>query len=1475
MLRTVLVLFILFLILVWVFSYSSVQTWAGRQATERLNEQFDINVSIDKIKISYSGDVVINDALALDERQDTMIYFKELETSILGFGAMMAGSPNLGDTEIDDLILNIRRYKGEPTDNLTVFIEKLSSEPTGEPVQPFELTTGDLTINNATVRVIDEDLSIPESFIGTNMNVETEGLHILGSVIESNITHADFILGNGSMKTIDGVRETIVIKDLSADFQYTPSQITAADLSIETDASKIKGNLIFDYKREDLAEFLTKVQWDFKIDTAQVATNEIRKFYDEIVPNESVALSGYLKGTLNDFKVDGMRASTLNDISIDGDMHFKNLVENEEEFFIEGDFRNLQISNRDLKTFLPNVLGDKMPKQLDELGTIKAEGYASVDANRLVTRMRGSTRKGNFDTDLTLTEIQSGNVGYVGNVQLKSVDLGAILDDDKFGKTTLNLNVSGRGFTPDKAISTLRGSAIEFTYNGYRYRNIVVNGNLKKPIFNGKISVNDPNLKMKFNGLVDMSEKINKYDFNAQIQYANLDAINIFKRDSISELRGNIIMDMEGTSLDDATGDINITETSYKNQNGNYVFDDLVISSSFSENVRLITVKSTDVIEGEISGEFKVREIPELFKNSIGTVYTNYKSENITDDQYLNYEFQIYDKIVDLVFPEIELGENTILKGRVSSNESEFKMTFRTPMIDAYGVYLDKVNVQVDNQNPIFNTYIKIDEVRNGVYDVRDFQLINVTKNDTLLFRTEFENAKRPEDKYKLSLYHTVDEKSRSVVGIRKSNFRFQGKKWQLNKNSDNIQFTFDHDFKKFSLDSLSATNGQEKITLAGLYDQEEAKEVYLDFEKVRISSLVSPIDSLKLRGQIDGTLKLEQINGNYAPTSDFTVNSFEVNDTPLGDFDLKVNGDESLTNYIVHAQLRDDDTRTFVADGVINTAGEESTYDVDATFNDFNLISFSPLGGVVLDNIRGFADGKATLTGKLSEPQINGDLTLRNAGLRLPYLNTDFDFQELANVTITPEAFEFEQIELTDTKFGTKGILNGSIEHKNFGFWELDLALESDRLLVLDTDLTPESLYYGTAFIDGSATITGPTSELFIDVTATTSEDTVFKIPIDDGESLGDTSAIYFLSPEEKAARISGELVEIKEINGLELRFDLRVTPVAEVEITVDPTNGSYLRGSGYGNLLIEINTNGKFIMNGDFIATEGIYNFKYAGIVNKEFTITPGGTVDWNGDPTKANIDVSAVYSTRANPSILLDNPNLNAQIPVEVVTYLEGDLTFFDPEFQIRFPNTNSVVSSELQYRLDDRAERQLQALSLITSGSFYNPNSIGQNAVTGNVVENVTGIVNDLVSNQDSQFDFGVSYEASERNPNSALQRSDRFGITLSTQISDRVLINGKLGVPVGTTNATERAVIGNVEIEFLLNDDGTLRLKLFNRENTLQQFGQQEDYTQGLGLQYQVNFDSIAELYEKIFKKKMSRETETEKTAQEQASGPGN
>ena len=78
----------------------------------------------------------------------------------------------------------------------------------------------------------------------------------------------------------------------------------------------------------------------------------------------------------------------------------------------------------------------------------------------------------------------------------------------------------------------------------------------------------------------------------------------------------------------------------------------------------------------------------------------------------------------------------------------------------------------------------------------------------------------------------------------------------------------------------------------------------------------------------------------------------------------------------------------------------------------------------------------------------------------------------------------------------------------------------------------------------------------------------------------------------------------------------------------------------------------------------------------------------------------------------------------------------------------------------------------------------------------------------------------------------------------------MLINGKLGVPVG--GVSETTVAGDFEVQVLLNEDRTLSLKFFNRENSIQIFGEQIGYTQGLGLSYNIEFDNLKELFKELF-----------------------
>ncbi|MGE5943111.1 MAG: translocation/assembly module TamB domain-containing protein, partial [Flavobacteriales bacterium] len=567
----------------------------------------------------------------------------------------------------------------------------------------------------------------------------------------------------------------------------------------------------------------------------------------------------------------------------------------------------------------------------------------------------------------------------------------------------------------------------------------------------------------------------------------------------------------------------------------------------------------------------------------------------------------------------------------------------------------------------------------------------------------------------------------------------------------------------------------------------------------------------------------------------------------------------ENLTSYNVDVTIKDDVKKSFRALGDIRVFGRQSDIDVDVTLDNFSLQPLNPLLQDVLSNIRGVVSGDVNVKGDLKEPGINGSLVLNKAGLGIPYLNVDYSFADKSSVTLKDQSFIFNQIQLTDTKFKSKGQLNGSLSHTNFSNWALDLQLNTPRLLVLNTDATEESVYYGTGFIGGTATIKGPTDQLSIGVVGETKAGTFFKIPLNNTESFGDNSFIHFMTKEEKEAKLKGIDLVLNDVYGLELDFDLDITEDAEVELIINQETGHALKGKGNGNILLEINTNGKFNMWGDFSVFQGVYNFAYGGLIRKEFIVKPGGTIAWDGDPLKARINISAVYRTETNPSPLLDNP-INRSIPVDLNINLTGQLEQPIPLYEFEFPNVSSAVKSELQYRLESDDDKQNQALYLLSTGSFSR--GISELNFSGTIAERLNGIINSFFTNGDGRLNIGLNYEAGTNRPD--YRTDSRVDLKLQTKISDRVLINGKVGVPVGGSGATETVVAGDVEISFLLNEDGTLTANVFNRENSIRNFGEDIGYTQGVGLSYSVDFDTFKELIQSLFKKKNDPESVTEK-----------
>jgi len=1437
------------------FSVPAVQTSVAKRLTNSLQKNSNVVVSVGRVSLSYFGKVKLNEIYVEDHHQDTLLNIQELRTSILGISNIINNNPNLGATTAKGFTLKMKRYKDEDKDNVSVLLEKLKTEPSGDP-KTFELLINTISVEDGYYSFVDENNQNPEIVRLRALQIDAEELHILDSDVSVNIH---------SLKAKEG--RGFDIQKLATSFSYSPTRMQLKDLELITPYSNVEGEITMNYVLEDFSDFLNKVNFDAQFNQSEISTIDLQNFYPPFGYNQDLNITTHFKGTLNDFVLEDLELTGMDRSRLEGEVAFKGAF-TPEDFKISGDLKDLTSNYYDLVNLLPGILKDKLPASLTEFGNLSVQGKTTVTKNSLDANIFVNTQLGSVKADMILRNFDDSNqTTYKGNLVFNEFNIGRLLDQKILGKASLDLNIDGKGFTSESLNTKVRGRISKINYNKYNYTNILVLGTVRNSIYNGSLVSQDPNLKMEFNGLVDISGKDDVYDFEASVGYADLNKLNFIKRDSISIFKGDVIMNMKGTNIDNVSGNILLINTSYNNQNDLYYFDDLSVTSSFdSTNIRTIAVNSPDVINGEVTGNFKISEVPALIENSIGSIYTNYRPNTITNNQYMEFDFNIYNKIVEVFYPEITLAPNTFIRGKVESDESEFKLTFRSPKIEAFGNMMKDINVQVDNTNPIYNTFVEADSVSTEYYNFSEFSLINVTLRDTLFIRSEFQGGKSNDDVFNLNFFHTINENNKSVVGIQKSDVKFKDNVWFLNEtNNKNNKIVFDNSFNDLVIDSLVLSHKNELIKMSGSLRDTTYKDFRIEFEDVDIGKITPDIDSLDIAGTLNGKLHLLQEKGAYFPNTGLKIDSLTVNETLLGNLRLNVDGNEDLTFYNVDATLKNQGFESLNAKGGIDVGRNNPTIDLDVALRDFNLVAFSPLGGEAIDNIRGLVSGDAKVTGSYKNPDITGKLNLANAGFRIPYLNVDFDLKDDAVINLTKQQFNFDKIDMVDVKYKTEGVLDGNISHKNFRKWFLDLTINSDRIVVLDTKAEEDALYYGTAYIDGFASIVGPTDELVIDVNASTAKGTLFKIPLSTKESIGDNSYIHFLSPVEKANRLAGRELEIPDVKGLELNFDLDVTNEAEVEVVIDQTSGSTLRGRGAGNLLIEINTKGKFNMWGDFVVYKGVYNFKYAGLVQKAFQVKSGSSINWDGNPTQADLDVSAIYEVDANPAVLLENPSINRKIPVEVIILLQGQIAQPDITFNVQFPNASSAVRSELEYRMNDRASRELQALFLVTQGSFYSEFAIGQNAITGTLVERASSLVNDIFADEDGKFQVGVNYVQGDRTPDQ--QTVDRFGLTLSTQISNRVLINGQVGIPVG--GVTESVVVGDVEIEFLLNEDGSLRAKVFNRENNIQYIGEEIGFTQGVGLSYSVDFDTFKELIRKILNKEIAKSSE-EKEQEESA-----
>jgi len=1425
-------------------SFSSVQTRLAKFVTDGINSKYDTEILIEKVDLSSLRNIELKNLLIKDHHQDSLIYVNRLSASILNLRNIIESDLILGDVEIEKGKLLIRTYKGEKINNLTLFTRKFKNDKK-KSEKPFQLKSSSVTLKNIYFSFFNENTKKEPIVYYTDISAYLGNFEISEDIV---ITAA--IRG---LKTKENHK--INITSLNTNFLYSFTKMEFLDTELRTEKSTILADIVFDYEDGDLSNFNEKVMINAEFKNADIALTDLKKLYSEFGENDRINFRTKFEGTINDFVLRDIDLKSNRNFRLKGTVHLKDVVERE-NLVVDATLENISSHYEQLKILLPHLVEEKIPKSFEKIGKFESSGSLVVTKSSVYSKLSTKSDLGAFKTDIEIKNINNiENATYVGKIEFEEFNLGEFVNDSLVGYLSMVGEINGKGFTMDKINTKVVGFVSKHQYKGYTYSNININGVLKDLHFNGELIIDDPNIQLEFKGLADLSNEDYIFDFKADIVHADFDKLNLYTRDEMSILKGKIDINLTGRNLDNIVGDINFKETSYSDGNNDYYFKDFDVSSSFKDSIREVKINSTEIINGSVKGNFKLEELKKLTLNSLGSLIINYQKEDVSKGQFLDFNFNIYSKIVDVFFPEVDIGANTTIKGSMDSDKDKFKLSIKSPRIDAFENIIENINLQIDNTNPLFHTILSVDHVDTKYYNVADVNLVNVSLKDTIFVRTDFIGGKEMEEKYNLSFYYTVNENNQNVFGIKKSEITFKNNTWALNPdNNDQNKFVFNDSYKSFVIDNVNMVSGNQSIDLAGLFYDEDNRNIDLKFNNVNLIDITPSIDSVVVDGKINGTISLKKLEGKTLPFADLIVNYFSINDDYYGDLTIYANGDETIKNYNFVATLLNSGLQSFYVMGQVDFNGTDPIVSAEVNFDKFRLNSFTPLGKNVLTNIRGFVTGSAIITGPLSNPSIDGELFLKEAGLRLPYLGINYNFLGDAKVSLYEQIFDFQLIDLEDDVMKTVGTVNGTISHKGFRDWSLDLEILTDRLLILNTQKSEDALYYGTGLISGTTTLKGPTDDLVIDMQGTTEPGTEFIIPLNYISTTRNTKLIHFegSTTEDEDEDKKKEII-FEELKGLSLNFNLHVTKDAVAQVVIDKVSGSLLKGSCDGDLSFQIDTKGKFEMYGAVVVDNGEYQFK--NIINKDFKLTRGGTIVWDGNPFDAELNIEAVNRTKANPSVLLDEINSSRKIDVELITRINGSLSDAQFTFDINIPNASSMVSSELDFILKNDDDKLAQFFSLLATGSFMridrgNTEFNSSAAITGTIAQNASKILTEVLKSSNEDIEIGVTYDIGDTNNVQDVTTDNQLGILVSGRIADRVIVSGKVGVPVGSR--TNSNVIGEVEVEIPLNESETLRAKVYNRQNEIQfDVIDGEGYTQGVGISYQFDFDNGKEFLNKI------------------------
>ena len=1231
-------------------------------------------------------------------------------------------------------------------------------------------------------------------------------------------------------------QNNFAINRVESDFSVDQHSITAKNTKISTNTSSVDADLSLQYA--SLALLTDSMQFtnlNLNLRKLSFINSDLLYFKQDLSKQPFfkdasmiTTASGVISGPLNNLIAKNLAIKTGVNTTVETDFIIKGLPRVETAYY---EFPNLRMTSG--RKDLGMMAGPYLPKSINlpENISMQVVFKGKLKSFESTTNMTSSFGDAHLVASIDPSE------HFDGKASMSNLDLGSFLKDTLlYGPVTLNAEAVGQGMDMNTIKAKIKADVSQIQLNRYNYHKLQMDGTVTGKEFEGKISLNDENAVLDFDGLVNLNPNQERYKFKLNVKGADLQKLKFTKKDAriafvaAADLKGGTVSEMNGTA--------GITNIIVASNGKKYVLDSF-LSATVNEPKKSELNISSSLIGIKYSGTVSPAALPALldqFSNTYFPFSDSIQHLQISDPSKFSFEIQLHNHpiLTDVLFPQLKEFEPGIIQGSFDSEKNSLKVNANIKRI-VYGITeMTDLTIDVNSDNKALNYKISAGAIANSQLKITDFSLdgkladnkitANISsidgKNKKLLIQSQIIMDKQ---NYKL----TLDPKA----------FYLANEKWNIA--ADNFiefgkqGFLFHHFF---------INDEESQLTIASVNDKFN-DDLKIDIKNFAIDDLSRIVekDTSLVTGSVDGTVLLKRVNNSYGIVANAKISKLVINEVPIGNLTIKAEN-PTYDKFILDVNLSGADNN-LTANGFFVPNGGDNSISIKTDIQSLSMKTVQAFSLGQLKEASGTLTGNLSIEGNAASPDVTGELVFNNTIIKPAFLNNKLELKH-ETIQLKKDGVYFNSFTMLDANKHVATI-DGSVLMKHFSDFIFALQVNTKDFLLFNTSFKDNKEFYGRMVIDSKIDVKGPMKLPVVSarVKMKKGSNFTFSVPedqltTDKGEDVVEFDNSLKFNPilyrgEKKGKQVTG-------MTGFDLSSIIEIDKEATLRLLMDPASTDSLVVKGEAALSFTMDQSGKMSLTGAYNLNEGSYMVSLESIIKKKFDINAGSTIIWNGDPMEAEISIDASYSVRAAPYDLVadqisglsdvDKGQYKQRYPFLVVLKLRGQILHPVISFNIQLTPENKgilggAVNQKLSMLNEDESALNKQVFALLVLGRFVQENPFQTESAggTSSIIRSTVGKFLSAQLNQLSskmlpgmELNFDIqSYDdyqtgtAKGRTQVEIGVKKQLFNERLSVQLGGAVDVEGARASQNSASNITS-----DVTVEYKLTEDGRFLLKGF-------------------------------------------------------------